>query len=330
MEEVNSRVQVINLSPPQDFREMLIRDVNATFSKKPYIIPGKYRFDEEGSRLCEELMKAPAYYQAHAETEILREKAKEVMELIEPVEVLELGSGFSTKTKILIEAMKHTKCCRYVPFEISEVALRKAANALTHEYDWLEICGLLGDYDKDLPKVPRKGSGPRLIGAFGFSIVNYPSQLERATFFSNLRSIMMKGDAILVGIDLVKDTSILCNAYNDSMGFNKQFNLRPLAVINNELGGNFVMEDFVVHIGWDAKRSAVVATLKPEKEMNIEFSDIPLKITLCKEDEIIVGMANKFKKAQISKEIASVGFELKEWYTDTSERCAMLLATCID
>ena len=284
---------------------------------------------QEGSRLCEEITKTPEYYQTRAETEILRGKAKEIMELIDPVEVIELGSGFSTKTRILIEAMKHTKCRHYTPFEISEAALREAANTLTHEYDWLEICGLLGDYDKDLPKVPRKGSGPRLIVSFGSSIANFPSQLERATFFSNLRSIMMKGDAILLGIDLVKDPSILCNAYNDSMGLNKGFNLRPLAVINNELGSNFVLEDFAMHIRWDAKKSAVVTILEAEREMNVGFSAIPLRLTLSKGDEIIVGISHKFKRAQLSKEIASVGLEVKEWYTDTFERCAMFLATCM-
>lgn len=329
MEEHNSRAQVSYLSPPQDFRGMLIQDVNTAFSKKPYWLPGKYRYDEEGSQLCEELTKTPEYYLARAETEILRENAKKILELIDPAEVMELGSGFSTKTRILIEAMKHTtKCRHYTPFDISESALREAANTLIHEYDWLEVCGLLGDYDKDLSKVPRKG--PRLITFFGNTIGNYPSQVERVNFFSNLRAIMMRGDAILIGMDLVKDPSILCNAYKDSMGLNKGFNLRPLAVINNELSSNFALKDFAMHICWDAKQSAVVTKLRAEQEMNILISAIPLTLTLSKGDDVIVGISHKFKRAQISKEIASVGLEVKEWYTDTFKRCAMLLATCMD
>ena len=331
MEEHSSKVQVSYLSPPQDFRGMLLEDVNTAFSKKPYWLPCKYRYDEEGSRLCEELTKTPEYYLARAEIDILREKAKELMQLIDPVEVIELGSGYSTKTRIIIEAMKYTtKCRHYTPFEISEAALREAANTLTLEYDWLEVCGLLGDYDKDLPLIPRKVTGPRLIAFFGNTIGNYASQVERVKFFSNLKAIMVKGDAVLIAMDLVKDPSILCNAYKDSMGFNKAFNLRPLAVINNELESNFILNDFAVQIRWDAKQSAVVTALEAGKEMIITSSAIPLKLKLSKGDEIIVGISHKFNRAQVSKEIASVGLEVHQWYTDTSERVAMLLATCMD
>ena len=325
MEEPGPKATIRRLSPPQDFKASLIRDVSNGLSQRPCWFPSKYRYDEEGSRLCELINKTPQYYPTRAETEILRERAKEIMELVDPDEVLELGSGFSTKTRILIEAMQHTTKCRlYIPFDISEDALREAAEALTAEYKWLKVHGQLGDYDTDLPKIERKGC--RLIVFLGSSLGNLASPAERANFLSNVAAIMVKGDALLLGVDLVKDISVMLTAYKDSMGLHRGFSLRMLDVINQELDGNFPLDDFNDMKCWDPEKSAMVAKLQAKQEMKISINAIPLEVQFCEGDEIIVGVSHKFTHRMITEEIVVAGLRVTAWYTDKDERYGLLVA----
>ena len=214
-----AQTTIHRLSPQKDFKAALVRDVKFGLSQSPPLIPPKYRYDAEGSRICEQIADTPEYYLSRTETEILREHAIEIMQLVAPDELVELGSGFSTKTRILIEAMRSTGCNRYAPLDISESALREAADALTADYAWLEVNGQIGDFDTDLPKLNRNGK--RLIAILGTSIGNYnlASKTERERFLSQIGAIMAEGDALLLGIDLVKNITDMLQAYNDSAGF---------------------------------------------------------------------------------------------------------------
>ena len=190
------------------------------------------------------------------------------MKMVDPEEVVELGSGFSTKTKIIIEAMQRTTKCRvYTPFDISEDALRVAADVLSSQYEWLEINGQLGDFDNDLPKMQRKGR--RLIVFLGNSVGNMESKKLRKKFLSNVAATMVPGDALLLGVDPLKDVSVLLNAYRDTMGLNRKFSLRTLHVINRTLGGNFPLEDFKFLLQWDDEKSAVMSRLQAQREMKV-------------------------------------------------------------
>ena len=148
-----------------------------------------YHYNEEG------------YYLLHAETEILRKHVKEIMQLVSPDELVELGSGSSTKMRILIEAMHSTGCHRYSPLDISETALQEAVDALTADYDWLEVNGQLGDFDTDLPRLQRKGKRLAFLSS-NISNHNLVSNTDRAEFLANLESVMEKGDALLLGVGL--------------------------------------------------------------------------------------------------------------------------------
>ena len=319
---------ICRLSPPQDYRIPLLRDVKAGMSGRPRWFAPKYRYDAEGSRICEQISETPEYYLTRAETEILRERAKEIMELVGPDELVELGSGSSTKTRILIEAMHSysTGCRRYAPLDISETALRQAANALTVDYDWLEVKGQLGDFDTDLPKLQRNGR--RLVAILGSSIGNYNlvSKTERAEFLAKVGGTLEKGDALLLGVDLVKDTPLILRAYNDSMGLNKQFNVRALDVINRELDANFPLEYFQYICRWEAEKAAVVSLLQAQCRMKISIRAIPLEAEFSKGDEILVGISCKFTRTQITQELADVGLKVSAWYTDNAEQYALLVA----
>ena len=322
-----NRTAIRRLSPPQDFRTTLIQDVRAGLSGKPYWFPCKYRYDEEGSRLCEQIVHTKEYYLYRDETNLLRECAKEILELVAPDEVVELGSGFSTKTRILIEAMQHTKCHLYIPFDISEDALSEGAEAITDEYKWLEVYGQLGDYDTDLPKIERRGR--RLLVFLGSSFANLDSKSERSKFLENIAAVMVKGDALLLGLGLLKEIPVLLGAYKDSQGLNGRFNIRTLDVINCELDGNFPLKDFKFNVSWDTDRSVVLSKVEAKCDMKISISAIPLEAKLAKGDEIILGMSHKFSRSQLMKELAAAGLQVTAWYTDSAEKFGLILVTLV-
>ena len=321
-----AQTTICRLSPPQDFTAVLMRDVKVGLSHQPCWLPPKYRYDAEGSRICEQMAEAPEYYVNRAETEILMERSKEIMQFVDPDELVELGSGSSITTRCLIEAMPSTGCHRYAPLDISETALHQAADALTADYDWLEINGYLGDFDTDLPKLKRNGR--RLVAIFGNSIGNYNliSKTERAEFLAKLGGTLEKGDALLLGVDLVKATPLLLSAYSDSMGLNKQFNLRTLDVVNRELDANFPLEHFQYVCRWDAEKVAILSLLQAQREMKISIRAIPLEMNFVKGDEILVGISCKFTREHISQELAAVGLKVTAWYTDSAEQYGLLIA----
>ena len=277
--------------------------------------------------MWEQITETPEYYLTRAETEILRKHAKEIMQLVSPDELVELGSGSSTKTRILIEAMHSTGCHRYSPLDISETALQEAVDALTADYDWLEVNGQLGDFDTDLPRLQRKGK--RLVAFLGSNISNHNlvSTTERAEFLAELGGIMEKEDALLLGVGLMKNIPTILSAYNDSTGFNRKFTLNALDVINTNLDANFPKTDFEYVTRWDSEKSAVLLLLQAQCDVKVTIKALPLEINFKKGDEIQAGLSCRFSREQITKELADVGLKVTAWYTDSNEYCALLVAS---
>jgi L-histidine N-alpha-methyltransferase len=317
--------KITRLSPPHDFRATLIRDVRDGFSKEPWSFPSKYLYDDVGSRFYEQLTETKDYYITRTETEILRERAREIMELVQPEEMVELGSGFTAKIRILIEAMRDAQCRRYVPLDISERALREAASAITAEYGWLELDGMLGDFDTDLPKLPRNGR--RMIAFLGNTLGNMTSKSERTHFLGKIAAAMKEGDALLLGIDLVKDVSVMLKAYNDSEGNTENMIFRTLDVINRELDGDFPLADFKYVTRWDSEVSGVRMLVQAQRNMKVSVKTISFEAEIPKGYEIHMSISHKFTREQITDEFASVGLQVTGWYTDSAKKCAMVVAS---
>ena len=208
------RVTIKRLSSPKEFTATLAHDVKEGLSphNPQRWLPPKYRYDDEGSSLVEEITRTPEYYLARAETDILRKFSKEIMEFAQPEELIELGSGSSVKTKVLIEAMHTTGCKIYTPFDVSEVALREAVSSLKEEYEWLYINGLIGDYDSDIPKL--RSNNRFIIVILGSTIGSYVKD-ERISFLKSLRAVMKDGDFLLLGLDLFTDEKDHLGTYMD-------------------------------------------------------------------------------------------------------------------
>lgn len=234
---------------PEDATDAALRaDVLHGLSRRPKTLPPKWFYDARGSELFEEITRLPEYYPTRAEREILIDRAEEIAAATGARTLVELGSGSSEKTRHLLDALPELHS--YVPVDVSESALRGAAKALLAERPELSVHALIADFTARLalPATP----GPRLVVFLGGTIGNLLPD-ERAEFLASVRALLSPGDALLLGTDLVKDEEVLVAAYDDAAGVTAAFNRNVLAVVDRELGADFVPEDFAHVARWNPR-----------------------------------------------------------------------------
>jgi L-histidine N-alpha-methyltransferase len=316
---------VAHLTEPTNYRAQLLEDVHHGFTSYRKHLPSQYFYDELGSDLFEQITQLSEYYLTRAETEILTEHADEIMQRVQPRELIELGSGSSRKTQILIEAMHHVGSGNtYVPIDVSEAALRDAAQALCDDYAWLRIDGLVGDYMADLDKVPRHGR--RLIAFLGSTVGNYVPTL-RYTLFRTVAAALEPGDALLLGVDLVKDEAEMVAAYDDSAGISAEFNLNILRIVNRELDADIPLDAFEHVTRFDKQFSCMAQSLRAKREVIANIRALDLAVTFLEGEEIHTEVSCKFTKTQISHDFDAAGLHLEDWLTDSQDRFALALGT---
>lgn len=307
-------VTIRRLSPPLDHRAELAADIAAGMCSAPKRIPSKYIYDEEGSRLFERITRLPEYYLTRIETAILTEHAPHIVTKADPDELIELGSGASTKTRLLLDAMlAHTRGRRYVPIDISQPALAAAVKTLCDDYPTLAIDGLVGDYEKDLALIPRRGR--RLVTFLGSTIGNYP-KTPRIEFFSKIRGILEPGDRFLLGVDLMKEPGVVIAAYNDPGGVTAEFTRNVLRVVNRELEADFDVDAFTHLPLWNPVDRCVEAWLEATRPMRVHIGALDLTVPIAGGERIWVEVSCKFTRSGLAGELAEAGLEIEAWYTD--------------
>lgn len=217
-------------------------DVLDGLSRPRKAIPPKYFYDRRGSQLFEAICKLPEYYPTRTEMAIMRDVAQEIARLVGPdIDLLELGSGASLKTRLLIE---HARPARYVPVDISESALRTAAESLVATFPWLVVDGVVADFSKafELPESPIPAR--RTVAYFPGSTIGNFTPGDALTFLARLRARIGEDGMLVIGVDTRKDPRILELAYDDAQGVTAEFNLNLLRRINNELAGDFDLTAF--------------------------------------------------------------------------------------
>jgi dimethylhistidine N-methyltransferase len=227
------------LTARTSFRE----DVLAGLAAPQKAIPPKYFYDERGSALFERICELPEYYPTRTEMAIMRANAGEIARLLGPaIELVEFGSGASTKTRLLIE---HCRPALYVPIDIATEQLKATAAALSADYPWLNISGIEADFAAPivLPEFVGPPMKRKVIYFPGSTIGNFTPD-EALAFLHNCRRLAGSGGILLIGVDLKKDKRILDAAYDDAQGVTAAFNLNLLARINRELDGDFNLGRF--------------------------------------------------------------------------------------
>lgn len=238
--------------------------------------------------------------------------------------LVELGSGSSSKTRLLLDAFSDTGRLRtFVPFDVSEVAIRNSASSLEHDYPNLAIHGIVGDFDQHLDRIPV--SGRRLVIFLGGTIGNYPPD-SRSEFLDRLAGSMRAGDALLLGTDLVKDVARLEAAYNDRAGVTASFNLNLLEVLNRELDAAFDQSSFEHVARFDPIEEWIEMRLRSRVEQVVPLGTAAIEIGFEEGEEIRTEVSAKFRRPGVEKELAAVDLEMIEWWTDPAGDFALSLS----
>ncbi|MFE4798244.1 L-histidine N(alpha)-methyltransferase [Streptomyces sp. NPDC056708] len=310
---------------PADATDAALRaDVLHGLTRHPKTLPPKWFYDAHGSELFEEITRLPEYYPTRAEREILIDRAEEIAAASGAQTLIELGSGSSEKTRHLLDALPALHS--YVPVDVSESALRGAAEALLAQRPDLYVHALIADFTGGLalPGTP----GPRLIAFLGGTIGNLLPD-ERSVFLKSVRSLLSPGDALLLGTDLVKDEKALVAAYDDAAGVTAEFNKNVLRVVNRELGADFDPADFDHVALWDPEREWIEMRLRAREALTVKVPDLDLVVAFEAGEEVRTEVSAKFRKEGIRAELAAAGLSMDQWWTDSGDRFALSLATAV-
>ncbi|MFJ8648756.1 L-histidine N(alpha)-methyltransferase [Streptomyces sp. NPDC093546] len=298
-------------------------DVLHGLTRTPKELPPKWFYDARGSELFEEITRLPEYYPTRAEREILIARAGEIAAATRARTLVELGSGSSEKTRHLIDALL-PGLEGYVPVDVSESALRGAAEALSAERPGLQVHALVADFTRGLalPGTP----GPRLVAFLGGTIGNLLPE-ERAVFLRSVRTLLQPGDGLLLGTDLVKDEGTLTAAYDDGAGVTAEFNKNVLSVLARELGADVDPDDFDHVAVWDREREWIEMRLRARAALTVKIPELDIAVPFEAGEELRTEVSAKFRQEGVRRELAGAGLELTHWWTDAEGRFALSLST---
>lgn len=304
--------------------EALADDVRAGLTASPKELPPKWFYDNRGSELFDEITRLPEYYPTRAERSILAARAGEIAAATGADTLVELGSGTSKKTRLLLDAFADAGTLRrFVPFDVSEATLRTAAEAVARDYG-VAVHAVVGDFERHLGELP--DGGVRLVAFLGGTIGNLAPE-PRAAFLADLAARLRPGDALLLGTDLVKDVDRLEAAYDDDAGVTAEFNRNVLRVINRALGADFAPERFDHVARWDPDAAWIEMHLRARGTQLVRVAGLGLTVTFADREELRTEISAKFTPERVEAELAAAGFGLRSWWTDPAGDFGLSLAT---
>ncbi len=289
-------------------------------------LPPKWFYDERGSKLFDEITRLPEYYPTRRERSILVERAGRVMS--GGVDTLiELGSGTSDKTRLLLDAGLDAGSLRtFAPFDVSEDTLVEAAEGLSRRYPGLSVHAIAGDFERHLSVLGSTGRpGRRLVAFLGGTIGNL-EPLPRGRFLTDLAATLAPGDRLLLGTDLVKAPQRLVAAYDDTAGITAEFNRNVLSVVDRELQADFDPDAFDHVAVWDAEHEWIEMRLQAQRDLAVTMAGVPLEVSFTAGEQLRTEISAKFRRAGVESELAGAGFSLEAWWTDRQGDFALSLS----
>ncbi|MGW4462760.1 L-histidine N(alpha)-methyltransferase [Micromonospora sp. NPDC004704] len=306
----------------RDLARALREDVRTGLTASPKWLPPKWFYDARGSELFEEITRLPEYYPTRTERAILAEHAAEIARITGAKTLIELGSGSSEKTRLLLDAFtRHGGLGTFVPLDVSISALRQSTAEIAEAYPGLRVRGLVGDFTHQLDRLPTGGS--RLVAFLGGTIGNLVPA-ERAEFLRSMRDALESDDWLLLGVDLVKDPAVLVPAYDDAAGVTAQFNRNVLSVINRELGADFDPAAFEHVAIWDPEHEWIEMRLRARRASRVRVLD--LDVDFAEGEEMRTEVSAKFRPEGVTAELDSAGFLVRHCWTDERDLFAVVLA----
>jgi L-histidine N-alpha-methyltransferase len=310
---------------PDDLANALREEVRIGLTSTPKVLSPKWFYDKRGSDLFDEITRLPEYYPTRAERAILERWAPEIAAGTAADTLIELGSGTSEKTRLLLDAMTASgQLTRFAPFDVDEATLRAAAASILTEYPGLAVHAVVGDFEHHLDRLPT--GGRRLIAFLGGTIGNL-EPAARAAFLATVAAGMGPDDWFLLGTDLVKDEARLVRAYDDAAGVTAAFNKNVLAVLNRAVGAHFDPDAFEHVALWNPDCEWIEMRLRSREAQVIPIDALDLEVRFDAGEELRTEISAKFRPEKVEGELAAAGLELGVWWTDPAGDFALSLAS---
>ncbi|MCK9250463.1 MAG: L-histidine N(alpha)-methyltransferase [Solirubrobacteraceae bacterium] len=304
------RLSVADAPVPRTLADDVLDGLTAPFRE----LPPKHLYDDRGSALFAEICELPEYYPTRTERSILVAHAGDVARATGAVELVELGAGYATKTRVLLDAMAAEGTLRrFVPLDVSAITVEACSAAIATEYG-TDVHGIVGDFLADLDLVPDP-VGPRLVAMLGGTIGNLPPGSRRHA----LRRIARLLDAdgrLLLGVDLVKDPAVIEAAYNDGAGVTSAFNRNVLRVVNRELGADFPVAEYEHVAFFDREREWIDIRLRATREHVVHVEALDLRVPFVAGQDLRTEISSKFTPARLRGDLAAAGLRLERLLTD--------------
>jgi L-histidine N-alpha-methyltransferase len=299
---------------PSAYLDSLRRDVRTGLTATPKALPPKYFYDARGSDLFDEITRLPEYYPTRAETTILTDNAGTIASSSGARTLVELGSGTSAKTRLLLDAFTAAGTLeRFVPFDVDPAVLSQASDLLGVEYPRLTVEPMIGDFEEHLAALPVH---PRRMIAFLGSTIGNLEPSARAAFLASVRAVMQPGDSFLLGTDLVKDPSRLQRAYDDAAGVTAAFNRNVLEVVNRQLAADFDPAWFEHVALWNTDSEWIEMHLLSLRDQTVTIADLDLTVQFCRGELMRTEISAKFRREGVRLELAAARLDLVEFWTD--------------
>ncbi len=304
-------------------------DVARGLAARPKELPPKWFYDARGSELFEKITELPEYYPFRTERSLLTDSRADIARTSGAETVVELGSGSSTKTRLLLDAFLDAGTLRsYVPQDVSESALRGALDELAERYTEVALHGVVGDFTRDLDKLPGAPTpGGQADDRLPGRDDRQPAARPRHEFLTHVRSVLAPGEQLLLGTGLVTDPAVMVPAYDDAAGVTAEFNRNVLHVLNRELDANFDVDAFSHVAYWDPDQEWIEMRLRAERDMDVRVAALDLDVTFAAGELMCTEVSAKFRHASIDEMVCAAGFEPTRRWTDPDERFALSLVT---
>lgn len=322
---LHPRVRVDVLVDASDRRSALH---DATFwglRSTPKQVPAIWLYDEAGSQIFDGITRLPEYYPTRREREILIRDAAEIAARSGAETLVELGSGTSEKTRLLLDALSAAGSLRrFVPLDVSEEILLSSASAIAAEYPTIDVHAVVGDFERHLLAVP--DDDRRLVAFLGSTIGNLVPE-ARARLLAAVASSLGEDDALLLGLDLVKDVARIEAAYNDRAGLSEAFQRNALAHLDRELGSSFGRASLVYEAFWDTRHAWVDIGFRSTAPQVVGVPALGTEVAFAEDEWFRIEVSAKFRRGQVEAELDEAGLSLARWWTDDAGDFALCLAT---
>ncbi|MEE3337790.1 MAG: L-histidine N(alpha)-methyltransferase [Candidatus Latescibacterota bacterium] len=313
-------------STEQSTRTDIAGDVRVGLTSMPKWLPCIYFYDDAGSELFEQICELPEYYPTRTERSILETHADALVAHVQHrVDLVELGSGSATKTRLVVEALlrRHGEL-RFIPVDISRSILEESSRSLVEDYDRLEVHAVAGEYHDGLDYLKHQGGPPRLILWLGSNVGNF-QRPDATHFLQRLHSTMRAEDRLLIGIDLRKEATVLEAAYDDAAGVTAAFNKNLLTRLNADLSADFDLDRFVHQSRWNAAEGRVEMHLVSQCRQSVCIKGIDLTVEFEDGESIHTENAYKYSAEEIESLATSAHFEAECQWLDEAQRFSVNL-----